>query len=188
MRIFLLGLTGTGKSTVGKLLANKLSYPFIDLDEVIRFETHRSIEDIFEKDGEEYFRKLESKYLKKVASIDRRVIATGGGTPCYGENMEFIKTNGMSIFLYTPVELVTERLYATDMSSRPMLKGKEKEELHQFLTDKLNERLPFYSQSDVSIDTNLAEEPGKLASMIFVLVRLLEQEKLSLQQYRKSQQ
>jgi shikimate kinase len=188
MKIFLLGLTGAGKSTVGKLLANKLSYPFMDLDEVIRYETHRSIEDIFEKDGEEYFRKLENKFLKKVASIDRRVIATGGGAPCYLDSMDFIKNNGLSIFLYTPLDLVTERLYDTDTTHRPILKGKNKEELHDFLSQKLMERLPYYSRADFSMDTNVADNPEKVASMLFVLVRLMEQEKMSLQQYRKSQQ
>lgn len=188
MKIFLLGLTGAGKSTVGKLLANKLSYPFIDLDEVIRYETHRSIEDIFEKDGEHYFRQLESKFLKKVALIDRRVIATGGGAPCYYDNMDFIKNNGLSIFLYTPLDLVTERLFETDASQRPMLKGKSREELNEFLSNKLTERLPYYSRADFSLDTNLAEDPNKLASMLFVMLRLLEQEKLSLQQYKKGQQ
>ncbi len=188
MKIFLLGLTGAGKSTVGKLLANKLSYPFIDLDDVIRFETQRSIEDIFEKNGEEYFRQLEKKFLQKVASVDRRVIATGGGTPCYMDNMDFIKNNGLSIFLYTPLDIVTERLYGTDFSQRPMLKGKSKEELHEFLASKLSERLIHYTKADFSMDTNLAEDPNKLASMLFVMVRLLEQEKLSLQQYKKSQQ
>jgi len=188
MKIFLLGLTGAGKSTVGKLLANKLSYPFIDLDEVIRFETRRSIEDIFDKEGEVYFRKLESKYLRNVAAVDRRVIATGGGTPCFGDNMDYIKHNGLSIFLYTPLPLVTDRLFDTDSSQRPMLKGKNKEELYDFLQSKLTERLSYYSRADFSIDTNLAEDPNKLASMLFVMIRLMEQEKLNLQQYKKSQQ
>ncbi len=187
MKIFLLGLTGAGKSTVGKLLANKLGYPFIDLDEVIKYETKRTIEDIFAKEGEEYFRKLENKYLKKVASVDRRVIATGGGTPCYHDSMDFIKRSGLSLFLYTPLELVTERLFNSDPSNRPMLKGKSKEELHQFLSDKLNERLPFYSRADFSIDTNMAEHPDKVASMLFVVTRLIEQEKNNLQQYKMSQ-
>lgn len=188
MKIFLLGLTGAGKSTIGKLLANKLSFPFIDLDEVIRFETRRSIEDIFEKEGEAHFRKLESKYLRNIAKVDRRVIATGGGTPCFGDNMDFIKNNGLSIFLYTPPELVADRLYDTDSSQRPMLKGKNKEELRDFLQGKLQERLSFYTRADFSIDTNLAEDPNKLASMLFVMIRLLEQEKLNLQQYKRSQQ
>jgi len=188
MKIFLLGLTGAGKSTIGKILANKLSYPFIDLDDVIRFETRKSIEDIFETKGETHFRELENKYLKKVASIDRRVIATGGGTPCFHDGMTFMKKNGLSIFLYTPVELVTERLFESDVKQRPMIKGKSKEELHDFLSDKLAERLPFYSQADFSIDTNLSDTPEKVASMLFVLVKLLEQEKGVGQQQRANQQ
>ncbi len=187
MKIFLLGLTGAGKSTIGKILANKLSYPFIDLDDVIRFETRRSIEDIFETEGETHFRKIENKFLKKVASIDRRVIATGGGTPCYHDGMSFIKNSGLSIFLYTPVELVTERLYESDVTQRPMIKGKSKEELYDFLSNKLKERLPFYTQSDFSIDTNLSDTPEKVASMLFVLVKLLEQEKGAGHQQRANQ-
>lgn len=188
MNIFLLGLTGAGKSTVGKLLANKLSYSFIDLDEVIRYETNRTIEEIFEKDGESYFRQLENKYLKKIGTSDNRVIATGGGTPCYFDSMDFIKANGLSIFLYAPVDLVTERLFATDSSQRPMLKGRTREDLHRFLAGKMNERLPFYARADFSVDTNIIESPEKIASFLHQLVRTFEHEKTSLQQFKKAQQ
>ena len=188
MKIFLLGLTGAGKSTIGKLLANKLSYPFIDLDDVIKFETRKSIEDIFETEGEEKFRKIESDFLRKVASTDRRVIATGGGTPCYHNGMEFIKKTGLSLFLYTPVELVTDRLFGLSSSQRPMLKGKTKDELQDFLLNKFNERLPVYAQADFSIDTNLGETPEKVAAMLFVLVKLLEQEKNMHPQHKANQQ
>lgn len=177
MNIYLIGLTGTGKSKVGKLLANKLSYAFSDLDEIIQFETNRTIEDIFEKDGEEYFRKLENKFLKKTTKGESYVVATGGGTPCFLDSMDFIKAEGLSIFLYTPVSVIAERLFESDYSQRPMLKGKTKEELSIFLSQKLAERLPYYSKADFSIDTQLAESPEKLASMLFVLVRMMEQEK-----------
>lgn len=188
MNIFLLGLTGAGKSTVGKLLANKLSYTFLDLDEVIQFETKRSISNIFEKEGEEHFRKLENSYLKKITKSDRRVIATGGGTPCYHDSMDFIKNNGLSIFIYTPVELITDRLFDTDSSQRPMLKGKSKEELFQFLTGKMAERLPFYARADFSIDSNIAETPEQIASMLLVLARLFEQDKIQMSRFQQSMQ
>ena len=179
MNIYLIGLTGTGKSKVGKMLANKLSYSFIDLDEVIQFETNRTIEEIFEKDGEDYFRKLENKFLKQIPKVERCIVATGGGTPCFLDSMDYIKAEGLSIFLYTPVSLIVERLFQSDYSQRPMLKGKTKEELKHFLSQKLEDRLPFYSRADFSIDTQIAESPEKLASMLFVLVRIMEQEKMN---------
>ena len=188
MKIFLIGLTGAGKSTIGKLLAAKLSYPFIDLDDVIRFETGRTIEDIFEKDGESHFREIEGIYLRKVATTEDRVIATGGGTPCYNQGMDFIKKNGLSIFLNTPVEQVTERLYGSGSVQRPMIKGKSKTELHDFLAEKLSERLPFYTKSDFSIDTTLSETPEKIASMLLVLIHLLEQDKMTDPQQKVNQQ
>ena len=188
MKIFLLGLTGAGKSTIGKLLAEKLGYPFIDLDDIIRFETRRSIEDIFETDGEDHFRKLESDYLRKVADIDRRVIATGGGTPCYHQGMDFIKMSGLSLFLYTPLDLVTSRLYNTKSTQRPLIKGKSKAELQNFLLQKFTERLPVYARADFSIDTNVGETPEKTAAILFELVKLIEHNSKMNPQIKSNQQ
>jgi len=176
MNIFLLGLTGSGKSTIGKLLATKLAYTFLDLDDLIQFETKRTIENIFEKDGEEAFRKLENKYLKKAATRNHQVISTGGGTPCFYDSMDFIKNNGLSIFLYTPLEIITERLSNSDPRQRPMLKGKSKEELQDFLEAKLTERLPFYARADFSIDTNVPKTPEKIVKTLLDFTKLFEQQ------------
>ena len=178
MNIFLLGLTGSGKSTIGKLLATKLAYTFLDLDDLIQFETKRTIDDIFEKDGEEAFRKLENKFLKKSSIANRQVISTGGGTPCFFDSMDFIKNNGLSIFLYTPVEIITERLFNSDPTQRPMLKGKSKKELHYFLENKLTERLPFYAKADFSIDTNIPKSPEKIVQLLFDFTKTYNQASL----------
>lgn len=174
MNIFLIGLTGSGKSTIGKLLATKLAYTFLDLDDLIQFETKKTIENIFEKEGEDAFRKLENNYLKKAATRNHQVIATGGGTPCFYDSMDFIKNNGLSIFLYTPVEIVTERLLNSDPRQRPMLKGKSKEELHEFLETKLAERLPFYAKADFSIDTNVPKSPDKIVKTLLDITKQFE--------------
>jgi shikimate kinase len=174
MNIFIIGLTGAGKSTIGKLLANKLAYTFLDLDDLIQFETKRTIEHIFEKDSEQEFRKLEQKYLKIAASRKYQVISTGGGTPCFFDNMDFIKNNGLSIFLYAPVQIVAERLLNSDPRQRPMLKGKSKEELYDFLETKLAERLPFYARADFSIDTNVPKSPDKIVKTLLDVTKQIE--------------
>jgi shikimate kinase len=174
MNIYLIGLTGSGKSTIGKLLATKLAYTFLDLDDLIQFETKKTIENIFEKEGEDVFRKLENKYLKIAASRNHQVISTGGGTPCFHDSMDFIKNNGLSIFLYTPTEIITERLFNSDPTQRPMLKGKSKAELHDFLTGKLAERLPFYAKADFSIDTNVPKSPEKIVKTLLNVIKQFE--------------
>lgn len=163
MKIFLAGYMGSGKSTIGKMLAEKLSYSFKDLDEVLEQKERTLIPDIFLKRGEIYFRKQERKLLEELLSEDENlVISLGGGTPCYGNNMELIKKNedSTSIYLKMSVQKLTERLYE-EKSHRPLISHLEnKDELEEFIRKHLFERGFYYNQSNLIIncDDKIPEE------------------------------
>ena len=156
-KIFLIGFMGSGKSTIGRKLANKLSYTFYDLDKEIEHKEGSSIAEIFSKKGEQYFRKLESEVLSTLSN-ENQVIALGGGTPCYADNMEFINQTGTSIYLKYNAGILFSRLVKAK-SQRPLLAGKTDEELKAFIEEKLTERELFYKQSEYIIESpNLTTE------------------------------
>ena len=151
MILFLLGYMGCGKSTYGKLLSNKIENDFIDLDSYIVKREDMSISEIFASKGELYFRKVEHLYLKELLNIQSDVIiALGGGTPCYANNMELISQsdNSTSIFLDTNLDVLTERLFY-QKENRPLIKKiKSKENLKTFIAKHLFERRDFYNKSE----------------------------------------
>lgn len=147
MRIFLLGYMGCGKSTVGKRLAKRLNIPFFDLDKYIENTTNKSISDIFEKEGEAAFRGMERKYLKElVLANETFLIATGGGTPCFYDNLKFMVEHGTTIYLKMDVASLTYRLLHAK-EQRPLIKGKSEEELSAFVKQHLEERKEYYEQT-----------------------------------------
>jgi shikimate kinase len=119
MKVFLVGFMGAGKTTMGRLLAEKLKIPFIDLDDLIQKYTHQSIPEIFEKKGEDEFRKIETRLLHQTVLIQNAVIATGGGTPCFYDNMEWMNQHGSTLWLTAPFEIIYSRLSDTQMN-RPL--------------------------------------------------------------------
>lgn len=157
MNIFLVGYMASGKSTVAKLLASKLMYSFIDLDAYIEVNEGMDIPTLFSKKGEIYFRKKEALYLRELATSKvNTVVALGGGTPCYGNNMEFLKSldNAVTIYLKLSIPALTERLLK-EKEARPMVSHlKSIEQLQEFIGKHLFERQLFYSQANIVLDTN----------------------------------
>ncbi len=157
MKIFLCGYMGSGKSFIGKKFANALNYDYLDLDDHIEILEGKKIHDIFEEKGELYFRKLETKVLKDVLeNSSDLVISLGGGTPCYGNNLNLIKeTEGAkTVYLKASVETLTKRLYPEKIH-RPVISHlEEKEELEEFIRKHLFERGFYYNQSEIIIDVN----------------------------------
>ena len=151
MNIYLVGMMGAGKSTFGRQLAKHLQYNFIDLDDAIVKETGKSIETIFQESGETSFREIEKEVLHKTSQNNQnKVIATGGGAPCFYDNMEYMNENGITIFLNISADEIAERLSKSDNNHRPIIKNKNKEELEI--------RIPFYEKSKIEIlnpDINL---------------------------------
>jgi len=154
MKIFLIGFMGVGKSTLGKRLAAKLGYTFIDSDKFIEDQEEMSVSEIFEKNGEEAFRDLELLFLKSELD-DKTVIALGGGTPCYKNNMNFINQLGISVYLDMHEALLTNRLMHAK-GKRPLIEAFKNDEhkLKGFIEEKLKERRPFYDQAHIKIDAS----------------------------------
>ena len=161
MNIFIVGYMASGKTTFGKALADKLELPFIDLDWFIEEKTGKTISTLFEEEGQEAFRELERETLHEVASLhDRAVVACGGGTPCFHDNMEFLNKNGITVFLETSTPVLISRLQDQN-EDRPLVAGCSNEEIREKVLSQLCERLPHYMEAKLKWhgdDLNSEEE------------------------------
>ena len=146
MRIFLIGFMGSGKSTMGRALASELDLTFIDLDSFLDEKYFKTIPQIFAEEGEESFRRKERKVLEEVCSFDNVILATGGGAPCFFDNMKLMNKSGFCVFLDVDVTSLVNRLIHAK-TERPLIKGKSPEELHEFIEGLLAKRRPFYEKA-----------------------------------------
>lgn len=143
-RLFLVGLPGSGKTTYGKQLAKKLKRPFIDLDDMIIESEKRSIKQVFEDSGESYFREVERRCLTDAIQNEQCfIMATGGGTPCFFDNLEVMNQEGLTIYLKTPIEVIQNRLQADE--SRPLMRSNTIEQLY-------NKRKSWYEQAQKTVE------------------------------------
>lgn len=150
-RIFLIGFMGAGKTTLGKRLANKSGLPFVDVDQKIEAYFQLSIQSIFEKYGEAFFRKEESKMLEKlIEEFPQAILSVGGGLPCYNNNIELMNLSGTTCYLHRPVKELFHRL-KNSKENRPLLTGKSDAELLQYIEVKLLEREVFYSKAKIIV-------------------------------------
>ncbi|SMO75546.1 shikimate kinase [Balnearium lithotrophicum] len=163
MKVTLVGFMGAGKTTIGKLLSERLKTPFLDLDELIVEQVGMSIPEIFKKKGENEFRKIESSILKELLYQNRSfVLSTGGGTPTYLNNMELINQNSISVFLRTDFKTTWRRISSDE--NRPLvLLGKEK------LLKLYLKRLPFYFKAKLIIDATFLSPVDTVLNIIKVL-------------------
>ena len=120
MLIYIVGMPASGKTTFGRGLAHALGYRFLDIDEEIVRTEKMSVAELFREKGESYFRKKEAEALRRTGNLDYAVVATGGGTPCFFDNMDYIREHGFSIFLDTPLEVIERRLFE---EKRPLIKS-----------------------------------------------------------------
>ncbi|TAI46669.1 shikimate kinase [Flagellimonas allohymeniacidonis] len=153
MKVVLVGYMASGKSTVGQLLAKVLDAPFVDLDDYIEEEMGMSIGELFSKKGEIFFRKTEFQLLGKVLEESKDIIlATGGGTPCYGNNMQTIsKNSNLSVYLHLSIPSLVDRI-SREKDKRPLVKNLKDENLPEFIGKHLFERRSYYAQADVTIN------------------------------------
>jgi len=145
--IYLVGFMGSGKSYLGKYLSEKYNQKFLDLDQFIEDSVQISIPQIFSSIGEEGFREKEANLLRKTADFNQYIISCGGGTPCFNDNMQWIKEHGISIYLKTTEEILFKRLN-NQKSGRPLLSNMSDEDLRNFISKKIIEREKFYVQAD----------------------------------------
>jgi shikimate kinase len=162
MRIYLIGFMGCGKSTMGKKLAEKLDYPFIDIDKRIEAIEGGSVAEVFKLRGEDYFRKLESDVLHSTVLEKNAVISCGGGTPCYFDNMEWMNARGKTVYLFLPPEKLFGRL-RTRKEKRPLIANFDDEQLKDYIFQKLSERETFYLQAAFKIDPSVAKPKDVVA-------------------------
>lgn len=163
MLIYLIGLPGVGKSTIGKELAKQLSYNFIDLDDEIEKSTGLEITTIFNQRGEQYFREIETLELQKTLTLKNYIIATGGGTPCFDSNMEFMNSKGKTIYLKAEPKQIFDRLTYSEVKKRPLFdKDIALVDLQQLYT----ERNLFYSQANNSFNAFEQNIAGIITSFL----------------------
>jgi shikimate kinase len=149
--IFLVGMPSSGKSTLGKQLASQLGYTYVDMDEVLIQNEGRSISQIFQESGENYFRAIERDLLLHFGPNQSLVISTGGGAPCFYDNMAFIKANGISIYLDVKPDILFERIHQSAKNDRPLIDKSDNEKLRLSLDEKYKNRYQFYSKADIII-------------------------------------
>ena len=150
VNLYLVGFMGTGKTSVGRHVAEHLGFDFLDTDELIQSHTGRTIADIFAKDGEPAFRELERKVVQELSTREKTLISTGGGLPTNEENLSALKSFALVICLWASPEKIWERV--KNQSHRPLLHDADPQ---QKIRELLATREPFYKQADVLINTDL---------------------------------
>lgn len=155
--IFLIGFMGSGKSHWGKIWAEKHQMIFVDLDEEIEKAFGMRVEEIFEKHGEEKFRELERYHLKKHENRKNLMISCGGGTPCFFDNLEWMKKNGEVVYLEANEQYILKRV-KDETAQRPLLKEVNESELLFFIQKKLKERKPFYEKANFTLEVESLNE------------------------------
>lgn len=150
-RVFLIGYMGAGKTTVGKVLSERLGLSFIDLDHYIEGRYHKTVGQLFAERGEDEFRDIERRMLREVAMFEDILVSTGGGTPCFFDNMDFMNESGKTVYLKVSVGELAKRLEICK-TTRPVLKGRSGDELKQFIDDSLQKREPFYTKASLVFD------------------------------------
>lgn len=158
-----MGFMGAGKSWLGMELARANNWPFLDLDELLEQHAGESIASLYATQGPDPFRLLEAEVLRTLKNRKSAVVALGGGTPCYHNNMVWIRENGYSVFLDVPIEILLSRLNGD--KSRPLLNGKTEDALQQYIDETLKERRPYYQQADIILQLDGLEQIAYLEKL-----------------------
>ena len=160
-RIILIGYMGAGKTTVGKILAKDLGIPFYDLDWYIETRMRKRVKQIFDERGEEGFRIIEKNMLHEVAEFENVVLACGGGTPCFFDNMEYMVGQGDVVYLRGTPEVLFRHL-KMGKGVRPLLLGKNDEELLEYIKENVKKREEFYMKANHIVDIPCMEDEDKI--------------------------
>ena len=163
--VYIIGFMGSGKSTAGKKLSAALGWSFIDLDKRIEEHTGKTIPDLFSQFGEDYFRHIEAEMLRSLKDNKNTVVSTGGGTPCYGENMDFMLKTGLTIYLKLTPPQLQSRLTGSK-TVRPLIKDLNAVQLLGFIEEKLAAREKWYNNADITV-IGVDFDVNSLKSLVF---------------------
>ena len=173
IRIILIGYMGSGKTTVGKALAKELGLPFYDLDWYIESRMRKSVSQLFAERGEEGFRKIEHNMLHEVAEFEDVIVSCGGGTPCFFDNMDYLNQQGDVVYLKAQPEVLQKHLLM-GKGDRPLLKGKNPDELIDFIREQLEKREPYYAKARHTLDVSLMDDYEKIKISVQEIRTLLK--------------
>ncbi len=152
---------GAGKTTIGKVLAKELGIQFYDLDLYIEQRMRKTISELFSLYGEDGFRKIERNLLHEVAEFENVVISCGGGTPCFFDNMEYMNSQGDTVYLKASTDVLLGHL-KMGTTIRPLLRGKSPEEMRQFIEEQLMKREKYYLKAKYKHDVTMLEDYNKI--------------------------
>jgi shikimate kinase len=159
MKVYIVGFMAAGKTTVGRELASRIGVPFFDLDELIESSEQMTVKDIFATHGEPYFRKRERDILRSTKHLDRGVIATGGGTFCFDENVQFIQSEGLSVYLSAPYAVLRGRV-GSKSAERPLFR--DDVAAHELY----GSRIRYYRMCDITIEMRDDETPAEIVERL----------------------
>lgn len=161
MKIYVIGFMGAGKTTIGRELAQRIEAPFFDLDDLVESAERMSVKDIFAQHGEPYFRKRERDLLRSTRNLERGVIATGGGTFTFDDNIQFIQSEGLSVYLCAPYALLRGRI-GDKAAERPLFR--DDIATHELYTN----RLRYYRMADVTLEIREDETPKQIVERLLL--------------------
>ena len=171
-RIFLIGYMGAGKTTVGHELAKQMELTFIDLDLYIEARYHKTIRELFAEKGEADFREIERKALHEVADFEDVLVSTGGGAPCFFDNIDFMVSTGTTVYLRVSADELAARLEPCKQT-RPIIQHLSGDELKQFIEKNLEKREPFYSKASIIFDAEEMLTETDVKNIVGELARIL---------------
>lgn len=165
MTIFIVGYMASGKTTFGKALARKTGMQHIDLDFYIEQRYHSTVREIFASKGEAEFRRIEAFVLHEVGELEDVIISCGGGTPCYGDNMDYMNSRGVTVCLNASDDIIADRIIQAG-NKRPLMAGKSREEILETIGKHMAVRAPFYAKAKINISGNLLENKTQIADTV----------------------
>lgn len=171
-RIFLIGYMGAGKTTLGKALSRDTGLSFIDLDWYMEERFHKTVACLYSERGEESFRRLEQQMLHEVGEFEDVIVSCGGGTPCFFDNMDYMKKQGITVFLDVRLQVLLRRLRIAKIQ-RPLIQNKSEEELETFVSDALEKRAPCYSQARYRFNADELEDHTQIKTAVIRLKELI---------------
>ena len=170
MTIFIIGYMASGKTTFGRALARQTGMQHIDLDFYIEQRFHSSVREIFAKKGEEEFRRIEGAMLREVGEMDGLIVSCGGGTPCFGDNMDYMNSKGLTVCLQASEDVIADRILKAG-GKRPLMAGKSREEIQQTMREHMKVRQPYYDCAQLKISGDRLENKRQITDTVFDFIK-----------------